>query len=83
MTTADKIAADLRDVFRGLLADNADAHVITRAAIRADPDRAAQCRDDAAQCRAGASALAALLQAAGAQVLIPAEGQLSLFGDGQ
>ena len=50
---------------------------------RADPDRAAQCRDDAAQCRAGASALAALLQAAGAQVLIPAEGQLSLFGDGQ
>ena len=49
----------------------------------ADPDRAAQCRDDAAQCRAEASALAALLQAAGAQVLIPAEGQLSLFGDGQ
>ena len=50
---------------------------------RADPDRAAQCRDDAAQCRAGAAALAALLQAAGAQVLSPAEGQLSLFGDGQ
>jgi hypothetical protein len=49
----------------------------------ADPERAAQCRDDAAQCRAEASALAALLQAAGAQVLIPAEGQLSLFGDGQ
>ena len=49
----------------------------------ADPDRAAQARDDAAQCRAEASALAALLQAAGAQVLIPAEGQLSLFGDGQ
>ena len=35
MTTADKIAADLRDAFRGLLADNAEAHVITRAAIRA------------------------------------------------
>jgi hypothetical protein len=49
----------------------------------ADPDRAAQARDDAAQCRAGASALAALLQAAGAQVLIPEPGQLSLFGDGQ
>jgi hypothetical protein len=43
---------------------------------RADPDRAAQCR-------AEASALAALLQAAGAQVLIPEPGQLSLFGDGQ
>ena len=35
MTAADKIAADLRDAFRGLLADNAEAHVITRAAIRA------------------------------------------------
>jgi hypothetical protein len=34
-------------------------------------------------CRAEASALAALLQAAGAQVLIPEPGQLSLFGDGQ
>jgi hypothetical protein len=30
-----------------------------------------------------ASALAALLHAAGAQVLIPDPGQLSLFGDGQ
>jgi hypothetical protein len=50
---------------------------------RADPDRAAQSRDDAAQCRSEASALAALLQAAGAQVLIPEPGQLSLFGDGQ
>ena len=49
----------------------------------ADPDRASQARDDAAQCRAKASALAALLQAAGAQVLIPEPGQLSLFGDGQ
>ena len=49
----------------------------------ADPDRASQARDDAAQCRAEASALAALLQAAGAQVLIPDPGQLSLFGDGQ
>ena len=49
----------------------------------ADPDRAAQSRDDAAQCRAEAAALAALLQAAGAQVLIPDAGQLSLFGDGQ
>jgi hypothetical protein len=49
----------------------------------ADPDRASQARDDAAQCRAKASALAALLQAAGAQVLIPDPGQLSLFGDGQ
>jgi hypothetical protein len=48
-----------------------------------DPDRAAQSRDDAAMCRAEASALAALLQAAGAQVLIPEPGQLSLFGDGQ
>ena len=48
-----------------------------------DPDRAQQAGDDAAMCRAEASALAALLQAAGAQVLIPAEGQLSLFGDGQ
>ena len=45
---------------------------------RADPDRAAQCRDEAEKWRAEASALAALLQAAGAQVLIPAEGQLSL-----
>ena len=35
MTAADQIAADLRDAFRGLLADNAEAHVITRAAIRA------------------------------------------------
>jgi hypothetical protein len=35
MTAADQIAADLRDAFRRLLADNADAHVITRAAIRA------------------------------------------------
>jgi len=34
----------------------------------ADPDRASQARDDAAQCRAEASALAALLTAAGAQV---------------
>jgi hypothetical protein len=50
---------------------------------RADPDRASQARDDAAQCRAEASALAAMLQAAGAQVLIPEPGQLSLFGDGQ
>jgi hypothetical protein len=49
----------------------------------ADPDRAAQARDDAAQCRAEASALEALLKAAGAQVLIPEPGQLSLFGDGQ
>lgn len=48
-----------------------------------DPDRAAQARDDAAMCRTEASALAALLQAAGAQVLIPDAGQLSLFGDGQ
>jgi hypothetical protein len=48
-----------------------------------DPDRASQARDDAAQCRAEASALAALLTAAGAQVLIPEPGQLSLFGDGQ
>jgi hypothetical protein len=39
---------------------------------RADPDRAAQARD-----------YAALLTAAGAQVLIPEPGQLSLFGDGQ
>ena len=35
MTAADKIAAELRDAFRGLLADSAEAHVITRAAIRA------------------------------------------------
>ncbi len=49
----------------------------------ADPDRASQARDDAAQCRAKASAIEALLQAAGAQVLIPEPGQLSLFGDGQ
>ena len=35
MTAADQIAADLRDAFRGLLADNAEAHVIIRAAIRA------------------------------------------------
>ena len=35
MITADKIAANLRDAFRGLLADSAEAHVITRAAIRA------------------------------------------------
>ena len=48
-----------------------------------DPDRAQQAGDDAAMCRAEASALAALLQAAGAQVLIPEPGQLSLFGDGQ
>jgi hypothetical protein len=34
-------------------------------------------------CRAEAAALAALLQAAGADVLIPDAGQLSLFGDGQ
>jgi hypothetical protein len=49
----------------------------------ADPDRASQARDDASQCRAKASAIEALLQAAGAQVLIPTPGQLSLFGDGQ
>jgi hypothetical protein len=49
----------------------------------ADPDRAAQARDDAAQCRAKTSAIEALLKAAGAQVLIPEPGQLSLFGDGQ
>jgi hypothetical protein len=49
----------------------------------ADPDRASQARDDAAQYRAKASAIEALLQAAGAQVLIPEPGQLSLFGDGQ
>lgn len=48
-----------------------------------DPDRALQARDDAEMCRAEAAALAALLKAAGADVLIPAEGQLSLFGDGQ
>jgi hypothetical protein len=48
-----------------------------------DPDRASQARDEAAQYRAEASALAALLTAAGAQVLIPEPGQLSLFGDGQ
>ena len=35
MTAADQIAAEMRDAFRGLLADNAEAHVITRAAIRA------------------------------------------------
>ena len=35
MTAADQIAADLRDAFRRLLAGNAEAHVITRAAIRA------------------------------------------------
>jgi hypothetical protein len=48
-----------------------------------DPDRAQQAGDDAAMCRAEAAALAALLQAAGAQVLIPDAGQLQLFGDGQ
>jgi hypothetical protein len=48
-----------------------------------DPDRAQQAGDDAAMCRAEASALAALLTAAGAQVLIPEPGKLSLFGDGQ
>ena len=48
-----------------------------------DPDRAQQAGDDAAMCRAEAAALAALLQAAGADVLIPDAGQLSLFGDGQ
>ena len=35
MTAADQIAADLRDAFRRLLTANAEAHVITRAAIRA------------------------------------------------
>ena len=35
MTSADKIAAELRDAFRRLLTANAEAHVITRAAIRA------------------------------------------------
>ena len=48
-----------------------------------DPELAQQAGDDAAMCRAEAAALAALLQAAGAQVLIPDAGQLSLFGDGQ
>ena len=48
-----------------------------------DPELAQQAGDDAAMCRAEAAALAALLQAAGADVLIPAEGQLCLFGDGQ
>jgi len=48
-----------------------------------DPDRAAQSRDGAADYRREAMALAALLKAAGADVLIPVEGQLSLFGDGQ
>jgi hypothetical protein len=47
------------------------------------PIPTAQARDDAAMCRAEAAALAALLQAAGADVLIPDAGQLSLFGDGQ
>jgi hypothetical protein len=63
-----------------------DARALEASAGRhclADPDRAAQARDDAAMCRAEAAALAALLQAAGAQVLIPDAGQLSLFGDGQ
>jgi hypothetical protein len=49
----------------------------------ADPDRASQARDDASLCRAKAYAIEALLKAAGAQVLIPEPGQLSLFGDGQ
>ena len=35
MIAADQIAADLRDAFRRLLTANAEAHVITRAAIRA------------------------------------------------
>ena len=35
MTAADQIAAELRDAFRRLLTANAEAHVITRAAIRA------------------------------------------------
>jgi hypothetical protein len=48
-----------------------------------DPERAARCLDDAADQRREAVALAALLKAAGAQVLIPEPGQLSLFGDGQ
>ena len=48
-----------------------------------DPDRAQQAGDDAAMCRAEAAALEALLKAAGADVLIPDAGQLSLFGDGQ
>lgn len=63
-----------------------DARALEASAERhclADSDRAAQARDDAAMCRAEAAALAALLKAAGADVLIPAEGQLSLFGDGQ
>ena len=49
----------------------------------ADPDRAEQCTDDAAEARAEAAALAAMLRAAGADVLIPNPDQLSLFGDGQ
>jgi hypothetical protein len=48
-----------------------------------DPERAARCLDDAADQRREAAAIAALLKAAGADVLIPIEGQLSLFGDGQ
>jgi hypothetical protein len=51
-----------------------DARALEASADRhclADPDRAAL------------AALAALLQAAGADVLIPDAGQLSLFGDGQ
>ena len=35
MTAADQIAAELRDAFWRLLTANAEAHVITRAAIRA------------------------------------------------
>ena len=63
-----------------------DARALEASAGRqclADPDRAAQASEDAAMCRAEAAALAALLQAAGADVLIPDAGQLSLFGDGQ
>jgi hypothetical protein len=48
-----------------------------------DPERATRCWDDAAQRRAEAAAIAALLKAAGADVLIPEPGQLLLFGDGQ
>jgi hypothetical protein len=48
-----------------------------------DPERAARCLDEAADQRREATALAALLKAAGADVFIPQPNQLSLFGDSQ
>jgi hypothetical protein len=82
MLTVDQIA-HVAGLHADLMLQARDREASAKRHIINDPERSAQAGDDAAICREKASAIAALLQAAGAQVLIPTEGQLSLFGDGQ